>query len=108
MTLTRPAPRNDTGLHDHANHPPGHHRAGPENVRLRAQHNHTDRKEGRQRREKRADRAEEFGRVDLPTRGLIIRCMEGLGRRIDAEVKAYGSADHHDEEKGLGRQRRDA
>ena len=61
--------------------------------------------ERRERREEGADRAEQFRRIDLADPGAIggpaVRCGEGQWRRIDAEIKADGAADHHQEQEGL-------
>src|SRR5436190_740452 len=77
----------------------------PCQMRIVAQHDDADASERRECREEGADRTEQFRRVDLANPGAIGgpagRCAEGRLRRIDAEIKAYGAADHHQEQEGL-------
>ena len=39
--------------------------------------------------------------TQAPSADRSVRCPEGRGRRIDAEIEADGAADHHHEQEGL-------
>jgi hypothetical protein len=98
--------RNHAGydLHRNADAPSGHYYMGPNNVRIVPQHDCAYGCESCECGEERAHRTKKFWGVYLANpadRWLIVRSVKRQWRRIDADIKTYGPADHHQDEEGL-------
>lgn len=99
-------------LHRQANYPSQHCNYCPEDVWIFTKHNHADRYESSQCREKCAYGAEKFCRINLSAGAIFCRpaiwCVKSQRRSINSQVEPDCATNHHDDQKQLRRERRDA